>query len=52
MAFRGKRGFRSLGRDILTRQKNEGWGAKIIDRLSEDLAKAFPELRGFRGQEL
>jgi predicted nuclease of restriction endonuclease-like (RecB) superfamily len=42
----------SIGRDILSRQKNEGWGAKIIDRLSEDLAKAFPEVRGFRARNL
>ena len=42
----------SIGRDILTRQKNEGWGTKIIDRLSEDLAKAFPEMRGFRARNL
>src|SRR6195256_7064281 len=42
----------SIGRDILSRQKNEGWGAKIIDRLSEDLAKAFPEMRGFRARNL
>jgi len=34
----------TIGRDILSRQKNEGRGAKIIDRLSEDLAKAFPEM--------
>jgi predicted nuclease of restriction endonuclease-like (RecB) superfamily len=42
----------SVGRDILNRQKNEGWGAKIIDRLLEDLAKAFPEMRGFRARNL
>jgi predicted nuclease of restriction endonuclease-like (RecB) superfamily len=42
----------SIGRDILTRQKNEGWGARIIDRLSEDLAEAFPEMRGFRARNL
>jgi predicted nuclease of restriction endonuclease-like (RecB) superfamily len=42
----------SIGRDILSRQKTEGWGAKIIDRLSEDLAKAFPEMRGFRARNL
>ena len=27
-------------------------GKKIIDRLSEDLAKAFPEMRGFRARNL
>jgi hypothetical protein len=43
--------YRSIGRDILIRQENEGWGAKIIDRLSDDLTKAFPDMRGFRGQK-
>jgi hypothetical protein len=42
----------SVGRDVLTRQENEGWGAKIIDRLSDDLTKAFPEMRGFRARNL
>jgi predicted nuclease of restriction endonuclease-like (RecB) superfamily len=42
----------SVGRDIFTRQENEGWGAKIIDRLSDDLTKAFPEMRGFRARNL
>jgi predicted nuclease of restriction endonuclease-like (RecB) superfamily len=42
----------SIGRDILIRQRNEGWGAKVIDRLSEDLSKAFPEMRGFRSRNL
>jgi len=41
-----------IGRDILVRQKKEGWGAKIIDRLSEDLGRAFPEMRGFRARNL
>jgi predicted nuclease of restriction endonuclease-like (RecB) superfamily len=42
----------SIGHDILIRQKEEGWGAKIIDRLSEDLTKAFPDMRGFRARNL
>lgn len=41
-----------IGRDILLRQENEGWGARVIDRLSEDLSKAFPEMRGFRTRNL
>ena len=36
----------SIGRDILARQKQHGWGAKIIDRLAADLRKAFPEMTG------
>lgn len=37
----------NIGQDILLRQKAEGWGAKIIDRLSHDLKKEFPNMRGF-----
>ena len=33
-------------RDILARQRNEGWGAKVIDRLAEDLRRAFPGIDG------
>ncbi len=36
-----------IGRDILERQGREGWGARVIDRLSRDLRGAFPEMRGF-----
>ena len=42
----------SIGRDILNRQADEGWGTKIIDRLSDDLTKAFPDMRGFRARNL
>lgn len=36
-----------IGRDILDRQQEQGWGAKVIERLSNDLKIAFPELKGF-----
>ena len=36
-----------LGKDILTRQAEQGWGAKVIERLSRDLRSAFPEMKGF-----
>ena len=36
-----------IGRDILLRQKEQGWGAKVIVRLSHDLQIAFPEMKGF-----
>jgi hypothetical protein len=32
---------------ILQRQAKEGWGAKVIDRLSSDLRQAFPDMKGF-----
>ena len=37
----------SIGRDILLRQEAEGWGAKVIERLSRDLKAAFPQMQGF-----
>jgi predicted nuclease of restriction endonuclease-like (RecB) superfamily len=36
-----------IGRAILERQRRHGWGAKVIDRLSEDLRRTFPEMKGF-----
>ncbi len=35
------------GKDILSRQAEQGWGAKVIERLSRDLRAAFPEMKGF-----
>jgi predicted nuclease of restriction endonuclease-like (RecB) superfamily len=42
----------SIGKDILTRQKEQGWGAKVIDRLAVDLQKTFPEMTGFSPRNL
>jgi predicted nuclease of restriction endonuclease-like (RecB) superfamily len=36
-----------IGRGILERQARYGWGAKVIERLAQDLRTAFPEMRGF-----
>ena len=33
-------------------KSSEGWGAKVIDRLSHDLREAFPDLRGFSPRNL
>lgn len=41
-----------IGRDILERQANEGWGAKVIDRLAHDLRTAFPDMKGFSPRNL
>ncbi len=35
-----------LGRLILERQQAEGWGTKVIERLSADLRAEFPEMKG------
>ncbi len=41
-----------IGRLILARQKTEGWGAKVIDRLSADLQQSFPGQQGFSPRNL
>ena len=41
-----------IGHDILARQSAQGWGAKVIDRLSQDLRTAFPEMKGFSSRNL
>ncbi|MFS0735358.1 PDDEXK nuclease domain-containing protein [Microbacterium sp. 1P10UB] len=37
----------TIGRTILTRQAEQGWGTKIITRLAEDLRAEFPTMKGF-----
>ena len=41
-----------IGQTILQRQDQQGWGAKVIDRLSGDLKQAFPEMNGFSPRNL
>jgi predicted nuclease of restriction endonuclease-like (RecB) superfamily len=41
-----------IGTDILANQQERGWGARIIDRLSADLRRDFPEMKGFSARNL
>lgn len=41
-----------IGRLILGRQKSEGWGAKVIDRLSADLRESYVDMRGLSPRNL
>ena len=36
-----------IGKAILQKQEEEGWGAKVIDRMAKDLKEAFPDMSGF-----
>jgi uncharacterized protein DUF1016 len=42
----------SIGRDILDRQKAEGSGTKVIDRLAKGLGTEFPGVEGFSPRSL
>lgn len=41
-----------IGRDILARQQQLGWGSKVIQTLSKDLKQEFPEMKGFSRSNL
>jgi len=41
-----------IGRRILGQQQAEGWGSRVIDRLSMDLRREFPEMRGLSSRNL
>ena len=44
--------YHDIGREILDRQSQQGWGAKVIDQLSADLRAAFPDMKGFSSRNL
>lgn len=44
--------YHHIGRSILARQHEEGWGAQVIDHLSRDLRLAFREMKGFSPRNL
>jgi len=41
-----------IGKIILARQASEGWGAKVIDRISADLREEFPDMQGLSPRNL
>lgn len=41
-----------IGNDILIKQKENGWGAKVITQLSKDLSERFPDDRGYSERNL
>lgn len=42
----------SIGKDILTQETKQGWGAKVVARLASDLKSDFPEMKGFSPRNL
>ena len=41
-----------IGREILTRQHEEGWGKNIIPKLAKDLKSQFPDMKGLSPRNL
>lgn len=42
----------SLGKDIVEKQANTSWGDRLIEQLSKDLKKEFPQIKGFSERNL
>lgn len=42
----------NIGKCILQKQQEEGWGAKVIEQLSRDLSVRFPDDRGYSERNL
>ena len=40
-----------VGRDILERKAELGWGAKVVDRMAIDMRREFPDQTGWVAQE-
>ncbi len=36
-----------IGAKLHAKQKNEGWGSRVVQRLANDLKSAFPDMKGF-----
>ena len=41
-----------IGASIVGKQKQHGWGEAVVERLSKDLMRAYPDMRGFSPQNL
>ena len=39
--------YTDIGKSIVEKQKNLGWGKSIVENLSHDLQKEFPGIKGF-----
>jgi predicted nuclease of restriction endonuclease-like (RecB) superfamily len=44
--------YHQIGAEILQRQERQGWGARVIERLSSDLRAAFPDMKGLSSRNL
>jgi predicted nuclease of restriction endonuclease-like (RecB) superfamily len=41
-----------IGKEILTRQKEDGWGTRVVERLARDLRSEFPDMQGLSPRNL
>jgi predicted nuclease of restriction endonuclease-like (RecB) superfamily len=42
----------SIGKTIVERQRQHGWGQSVVERLSQELRASFPSTKGYSSQNL
>lgn len=42
----------NIGNTILSFQSKEGWGAKVIDNIADEIKREFPDMKGFSARNL
>lgn len=42
----------AVGNELMKRESDEGWGSRVVTRLSADIRSAFPQARGFSPRNL
>lgn len=46
------RAYRAIGRELADRESQQGWGSKVVVRLSLNIRSAFPDAKGFSPRNL
>jgi predicted nuclease of restriction endonuclease-like (RecB) superfamily len=41
-----------IGWEILSREREQGWGAGVVERLARDLKREFPAMKGFSARNI
>ena len=41
-----------IGKDIIKKQKEQGWGTQVVEQLAKDLSLRFPDDRGYSARNL
>lgn len=42
----------SIGHSVRAQQEQQGWGSQVIKRLSDDLRKEFPDMKGLSARNI
>jgi len=41
-----------IGKELSEKSKQQGWGAKVVEKLAKDIRDFFPDLSGFSSRNL